>query len=790
MRKILRLSAITVIACVPLVACSDDDRVFGAFGGSAGDAGSGGNSGSGTGGIGGNAMSGAGGSPTGGSSGSAGTAGAGNECTLTECGTDCVDTDTTPAHCGACDRACSNTNGSAAACTTGVCAATCNTGFADCSTDDGTGADDGCETDLNQNATCGTTCGNVIACGVGDFCVAGVCTATCSTTECGAACVTLATSNNHCNACDRACSVTNVETRACAAGACEPTCNAGFGDCSVDDGTGADDGCETDLDVGEANCGACDRACDESNTTDVSCTAGLCIPECSNGFADCNVDDGTSDDGCEVDLSSTVTCGTSCADIEPCGLDETCEAGVCTPICSETTCGGECVDTDITATDCGTCDRACNNTNTSALSCAAGACAPTCAVGFGDCDTDDGNGADNGCETNLNSTASCGTTCGTRVICSGGDTCENGVCTAVCSQTSCGTECVNTDITITDCGACERACNNNNATGVACTDGACAPICSAGFGDCSVDSGSADGGGTGDGGGADDGCETDFNSDASCGTDCSDVQTCDVDESCVSGVCTPDCAFAVCGGSCTDTDTTEEHCGACDRACLDDANVTSTTCGAGVCSAVCAAGRADCTQPAAPGADDGCETVLDTDAACGTNCGNVVACGATQGCISGVCVNDNLITNSTFEAGFAPWAASFGGTMSATTEEAHSGLQSGKVSARTGTYQGAFFNLTGIVTQGATYSVSVFGRIAGAPTDTLTLTAHSVCGGVDGFAPIRSLTGSSTAWTELANTFTVPTVGACAAMTRFEIYLEGPAAGRDIYIDDVVLNAQ
>ncbi|MBI2394446.1 MAG: hypothetical protein HYV09_33050 [Deltaproteobacteria bacterium] len=61
-------------------------------------------------------------------------------------------------------------------------------------------------------------------------------------------------------------------------------------------------------------------------------------------------------------------------------------------------------------------------------------------------------------------------------------------------------------------------------------------------------------------------------------------------------------------------------CGACDRPC-STANVAAAVCAAGLCTSACSTGFGNCTTPAAPAADDGCETRLDTL----TNCG---ACGS------------------------------------------------------------------------------------------------------------------------------------------------------------------
>jgi len=80
-----------------------------------------------------------------------------------------VDTRTTAAHCGACGRACSLPNATAACAAGGCTVAACNTGYADC---DGV-ASNGCEVDTRtSDSNCGV-CGR--ACTGGSACVAGSC---------------------------------------------------------------------------------------------------------------------------------------------------------------------------------------------------------------------------------------------------------------------------------------------------------------------------------------------------------------------------------------------------------------------------------------------------------------------------------------------------------------------------------------------------------------------------------------------------------------------------------------
>ncbi|HEX4340789.1 MAG TPA: hypothetical protein VH062_33000 [Polyangiaceae bacterium] len=124
-------------------------------------------------------------------------------------------------------------------------------------------------------------------------------------------------------------------------------------------------------------------------------------------------------------------------------------------------------DISLNVANCGGCRIACQTTGTTALSCIAGVCKPTCAAGRLDCDGD----GKNGCEVDSQNDA-------------------------------------------TNCGACKYACSAKNAT-AACAKGACTPACSKGFGDCAHPARPA----------ADDGCETDLGKPVSCGVcghDCVD----------------------------------------------------------------------------------------------------------------------------------------------------------------------------------------------------------------------------------------------------------------------------
>ena len=77
----------------------------------------------------------------------------------------------------------------------------------------------------------------------------------------------------HCGACGNACASVNQTVPVCLQGACVSAgCTDGFGDCNGDMGG---DGCEVDLAVSAAHCGACGNFCSAVEM----CEAGACVPD-------------------------------------------------------------------------------------------------------------------------------------------------------------------------------------------------------------------------------------------------------------------------------------------------------------------------------------------------------------------------------------------------------------------------------------------------------------------------------------------------------------------------------
>jgi hypothetical protein len=166
------------------------------------------------------------------------------------------------------------------------------------------------------------------------------------------------------------------------------------------------------------------------------------------------------------------------------------------------------IDTSTDPNNCSACGDACSLAH-STNSCSQSTCVVTaCDDGWSNCD-----GAEaNGCETNVNSDAgNCGA-CGK--VCNGTNGvpgCSNGACAVLCnagygncdgnSDTGCETSLSNNPL---HCGNCGVACNPANATGATCMAGCGYVSCKPGFANCDGNNGN--------------GCETNVSSNVqSCG---------------------------------------------------------------------------------------------------------------------------------------------------------------------------------------------------------------------------------------------------------------------------------
>jgi hypothetical protein len=132
------------------------------------------------------------------------------------------------------------------------------------------------------------------------------------------------------------------------------------------------------------------------------------------------------------------------------------------------------------------------------------------------------------------------------------------------------------------------------------------------------------------------------------GADCAPGKRCSP-----AGVCVDGCDVATgspcpsslmcCSQMCLDTSGGDIlNCGGCGRACAAGAanGVSAAACVGSLCKPSCLDGFADCADPAAPAADDGCETNVHTPNHCGSCTNACTLDHATAKCPSGTCEVD------------------------------------------------------------------------------------------------------------------------------------------------------
>jgi len=141
----------------------------------------------------------------------------------------------------------------------------------------------------------------------------------------------------------------------------------------------------------------------------------------------------------------------------------------------------------------------------------------------------------------------------------------------------------------------------------------------------------------------------------------------------------------------------------------------------------------------------------------------------------------NVVANGTFESGTSGWYT-YSGVASSTTARAHSGSRSLLIGNRTGNAP-AVTDLSQVVTKGASYSASFWVSIGGAASANVNLTQKITCDGVTSYSwfvnPVAVNDGQ---WVELKGSLNIPN---CSNLTEVQIFAEGPAAGVDLYVDDV-----
>ncbi len=517
-------------------------------------------------------------------------------------------------HCGGCKRLCNPANATGN-CINKICTIEkCTGDFYDCNSD----ISDGCEADLKNSAlTCGSCNNN---CGDNSLCNDGKCICLSGFKDCDQSINTGCEINimndlNNCGECFKKCATDNTFLNKCENGECKiVTCTLGFMDC---DGI-ITNGCEADIRNDSNNCGGCKNKCNQNAT----CKNGEC--QCITGYANCNT---KWDDGCEINLNSNQSCGTSCQNITNCNQNAYCSNGTCLCIspyanCNELWSDGCEININIDTNNCGKCKQKCELPNTDEVICNSGECRIVkCKVNYGNCDLLDSNG----CEKNLSNDASnCGS-CNNK--CNQNAQCINGLCQCNTGYLNCnddwrdGCE-VNKYSDPFNCNGCGNVCNLPNVTSHICNVGVCnVGVCKWNYGNCD--------------GVQNNGCEVNLNTDSvNCGT-CGNK--CNQNAYCTSGTCFCNTNYYNCNGLWSDgceinISNDPYHCGDCNTNCYNLSQVSSATCNYGQCVINnCNSPYGNCDGYIS----NGCEANLSNDL---NNCGVCnKRCGQNAQCVNGNC---------------------------------------------------------------------------------------------------------------------------------------------------------
>jgi endo-1,4-beta-xylanase len=149
--------------------------------------------------------------------------------------------------------------------------------------------------------------------------------------------------------------------------------------------------------------------------------------------------------------------------------------------------------------------------------------------------------------------------------------------------------------------------------------------------------------------------------------------------------------------------------------------------------------------------------------------------------------NNNLVNDGGFESGIAGWSSWNGSTLSASTAQHRTGLQSLRATNRPDANQFAVYNLTSRVQAGNTYAVSAWVLHTGAANDTVRLVGKVGCSIGDTYPWLENDTAVVPGtWTQLSGNLQIP---AACTVTDVVIFFEGTSPGSDVFVDDVSVTA-
>ncbi|NLY90575.1 MAG: carbohydrate-binding protein [Firmicutes bacterium] len=146
----------------------------------------------------------------------------------------------------------------------------------------------------------------------------------------------------------------------------------------------------------------------------------------------------------------------------------------------------------------------------------------------------------------------------------------------------------------------------------------------------------------------------------------------------------------------------------------------------------------------------------------------------------------SLLHNAGFETGTTDGWFNFGEAtvIMVTDQTAHTGNYAALVSNRSETWQGIAQDLRDVMEPGQTYEISAWLKLKNKMNDAGRLSIKRTDQRGDNYSWVDSKTVNDEEWTMISGTYTLNVEGTLQAL---ELYTEGPAAGVDYYVDNVVV---
>ena len=138
--------------------------------------------------------------------------------------------------------------------------------------------------------------------------------------------------------------------------------------------------------------------------------------------------------------------------------------------------------------------------------------------------------------------------------------------------------------------------------------------------------------------------------------------------------------------------------------------------------------------------------------------------------------------NTDFEKGADGWSA-WGGSLSLDADAARTGGQGVRVSERTDTWAGPTRDIRDELGEAVPYRVSAWIRLDGVASDDVKISVKINDDSGVRYENLATGTARESSWTEVSGAFTFSSIS--GTPSELTLYVEGPAAGVDLLVDDV-----